>query len=121
MKKKTWFAIIAFILSCIAIFVVGKIFIQIAYHYELIDDPNKILARYTIGSKLTDVKNSNVKILQEYDGPLEPSQFAITGYSLPKRGLNNGEKLLVIDQGEWIVYLYYDSKSILIYKSISGS
>ena len=120
MQKKAMFMVIALLLGCFIIFVVIRMGSYIIYSVGLTNNPQKILSVYKLGSSLSNL-SKNEKVLREFVGPLKATDIAIKGYALPKRGLDKGEKVLIIDRGEWVVYLYYDSMDILTYRSISGS
>jgi hypothetical protein len=112
--------IIALIVGCLIVFIIVKTASYFFYSIGLLEDPKEVLLKYKIGSKLNDL-TSDERIMMKFEGPLKTIYFTVNGYSSPGRELKKGEKVLIVDKGEWIVYLYYNDNDALIYKSISGS
>lgn len=87
--------------------------------------PNKILSEYKLGTVLDSMSFKQSDILYELknDGDIELSEINIVfkGYAKPKKFIKSKHLLLVIDHGEYAVYLYFDKNKKLVDKEIVGT
>ena len=92
---------------------------------DLIEEPDKILSEYNIGEKYDELNIAKNDIILRYNFDENMSEISIKvilkGYSKPEYFLSKSENLIVVDRGEYAVYLYFDKSGILIKKEIVGS
>ncbi len=118
--KRTSFIILAILIGCVMVLALVAATRHILYSTGYLEDPQRILQEYQIGS-LRDELPKEGSILKEYEGPLDAVAFIIRGYEPPRRNLKSGERLIVVDRGEWVVFVYFDSQGTVVSASISGS
>ena len=56
---------------------------------------------------------------QEYDAKTAPADYYVQGYEHPKRKITNS--VLIYIRGEWILYVYIDTKGIVEFTFTGGS
>jgi len=120
LNPKKIFLILTIILLLFVI-VIGFIVI-----YELHDvpgDPDEILSRFKLGSKIDSlpINEKEVFFRLKSNDKFENMNIIIRGYEHPEKYLEENQELILIGIGEYIVYLYFDDKGILIDKEIVGS
>lgn len=90
---------------------------------DIIEDPDKILSQYKLGSDMKSLQINEKEILFQLktDDKIWNINIIIRGYEHPDKYLEKNQELILIGKGEYILYLYFDEKGILIDKEIVGS
>jgi hypothetical protein len=87
--------------------------------------PNEILSYYKLGTALDSMSFKQGDILYELinDRDIKSSEINIVfkGYAKPSKFIKSKHLLLIIDHGEYAVYLYFDENKKLVDKEIVGS
>jgi hypothetical protein len=88
-------------------------------------EPKSILSKYTIGSrfKAIPLKKSDILIDFAYKRGIDSSDInlILKGYAQPKKFLKSNQRLIIVDHGEYAVYLYFDDNNKLVDKEILGT
>lgn len=93
--------------------------------YNMVNEPNRILSLYTIGDKFESLNINESKIIFQFENHKEwnnsDMNIILKGYSLPKKFIKNNQKVIIVDKGEYAVYLYFNFKNVLVDKEIVGT
>jgi len=115
------FTIIPTILGIILIILIIIFCGKFAEYFGIISNPKRLLNTYVIGENRNNINISINEIYTEIKGPKGINDISIKGYSKPNYILDNNQYLVILDKGDYMIYLYFNNKDVLIHKEALGS
>ena len=92
---------------------------------DTINESDRILSQYTIGSSLDSLRISEDQIIFRLENKrgwnAADMNVVLKGYGQPKKFVRNNHTLLLLGRGEYAVYLYFDIGDKLVDKEIVGT
>jgi hypothetical protein len=98
--------------------------IYLFHDTELIYDYDCDVSKYQIGIEKSIIfKDEEIsdRIIKIINGPKNINEIIIHGYHKPRRALNYGETIVVVNRNFYLIYLYFDSKENLFHVECNGS
>jgi len=82
---------------------------------------SRLLNKYQIGEKYSKIITEEDLIIQKLKGPLKRDNIPTLGFTKPSIDVAKDQYIVIINKGEYLLYLYFDKNNHLIYKEAGGS